>query len=463
MSYAQFIPCLIYGTASFVFQCGVLIHVLFQRTTFIRLLLAAAFSAFQPKGLAQSDFAATNALSLAAAKRLAFERNWDLLAAKSGMDTATAQLLVAKEFPNPTFSYSTARIGSYDNSTLVGNGLWSRNYDTIFAVNQLIEIGGKRRDRRTSAQAGVSGARARFYDARRLLDQGLTKAYIAALLAGENARILNDSARMLHHEVEIAQARLQAGDISDSDEKQIENNADVFELQAKSAEAAAAQARIAVEILLGEAQPKGNWTPADTLAQMAVAPPPLNESKINAVRPDVLAAQADLSQSKSDLVLQKAMRISDPTFSFLVEHNPYGGAFPDDTVGIGVSFPLPLWNWNRGEIKSAQATVDKNALAFAKAKAQTAADIATAQIEFGEASERLARYQNQILPKSQKVRESVAFAYEKGGSSLVDLLEAERADNDARLATVQALADTASAVADLKAATEVLNLSNACP
>jgi cobalt-zinc-cadmium efflux system outer membrane protein len=432
----------------------------FQTTWFAGLLIAAAFSAFQPPGLAQNASTTANTLSLADAKQLAYERNWDLLAAKSGVDAATAQMLVAKEFPNPTFSYSTARIGSYDNSTPEGNGLWNRSYDTIFAINQLIEIGGKRHDRQTSAEAGIHGARARFYDARRLLDQGVAKAYVAALLAGENARVLNDSSGMLRHEAEIAQRRLKAGDISDSDEKQIENNADVFDLQAKSAEAAAVQARVAVEILLGEPQPKGNWTPADALAQMAFTAPPFNESKTNALRPDVLAAQADLNQSESDLKLQKAMRISDPTFSFLAEHNPYGGLFPDDTVGIGVSFPLPLWNFNRGEIKSAQATVDKNSLALAKARAQAAADVANAQSEFTEASERLARYQNQILPKSQKVRESVAFAYEKGGLSLVDLLEAERADNDARLATAQAMADTASAAADLKAATTAMNSSN---
>ncbi len=189
------------------------------------MLIAATVSVFQAQGLAQNDSVATNTLSLAEAKRLAFERNWDLLAAKSGINAAQAQLLVAQEFPNPTFSYSTAKIGDRNNGTVLGNGLWSRSYDTIFAVNQLIEIGGKRRDRQTSAQAGVSGARARFFDARRLLDQGVTKAYVAALLAGENARILNDSAQMLRHETEIAQARLQAGDISDSDEKQIENNA----------------------------------------------------------------------------------------------------------------------------------------------------------------------------------------------------------------------------------------------
>jgi len=433
------------------------IRLLFHHARFARLLLAAGFGVFPTPGLAQGELAATNTLSLAEAKRLAFERNWDLLAAKSGIDAAQAQLIVTKEFPNPTASVSTAKIGNRESGTTLGNGLWERNYDSIAAVSQLIEIGGKRRDRQTSARAGVTGACARFFDARRSLEQGVTKAYVAALLADENARVLNESARMLRHETEIAQARLKAGDISDSDEKQIENNADTFELQAKSAEAAAVQARIAVEILLGVGQPKGNWTPTDTLEQMAVAAPQFNESKTNGARPDVLAAEADLNQSKSDLKLQKAMRIPDPTFTVGAEHNPPGGGPPVDTFLVGVSFPLPLWNRNGGEIKAAQATVNQNAYALEKAKAQAASDIANAQVEYDEAAERLARYQNQILPKSQKVRESVAFAYEKGGASLTDLLEAERADNDARLAAAQAMSDTASAVADLKSARNVLS------
>jgi cobalt-zinc-cadmium efflux system outer membrane protein len=401
--------------------------------------------------------AQTNALTLADAKQIAFERNWDLLAAKSGIDSAQAQLIVAKEFPNPTASLSTAKIGNRESGTALGNGLWERNYDSIAAVSQLIEIGGKRRDRQVSARAGVTGARARFFNARRSLEQGVTKAYVSALLADENARVLNESAQMLRHETDIAQARLKAGDISDSDEKQIENNADTFELQAKSAEAAAIQARISVEILLGVEKPIGNWTPADTLEHMAVAAPQFDESKTNGARPDVLAAEADLNQSKSDLKLQKAMRIPDPTFTIGAEHNPPGGGPPVDTLLVGVSFPLPLWNFNRGEIKAAQATVNQNAYALEKAKAQAASDIANAENAYREASERLQRYQNQILPKSQKVRESVAFAYEKGGATLVDLLEAERADNDARLAAAQAMSDTASAVADLKAARNVLS------
>src|SRR5260221_14793188 len=68
-------------------------------------------------------------LSLSQAQQTAFQRNWDLLAAKSGIDFATAQLLVTKEFPNPTLSLSTVKIDPRGNSTPLGNGVWSRSYD----------------------------------------------------------------------------------------------------------------------------------------------------------------------------------------------------------------------------------------------------------------------------------------------------------------------------------------------
>ena len=145
------------------------------------------FSVVALPTLAQPEITATNTLTLAAARQIALQRNWDLLAAKTGLDAARAQWLVAKEFPNPTFSISSAKIGSHENATPTGNGLWSRSYDTIFAVNQLLEIGGKRADRQASARAGVAGAQARFEDARRVLAQGVTKAYVCLLYTSDAA------------------------------------------------------------------------------------------------------------------------------------------------------------------------------------------------------------------------------------------------------------------------------------
>ena len=399
---------------------------------------------------------ATNRLSLADAQQIAFQRNWDLLAARSGIDLAQAQLIVAKEFPNPTLSWTTFKIDPHGNGTPLGNSLWDRSYDTLVSINQLIEVGGKRRARQASARAGITGARGRFLDARRSLDQGITKAYVAALLAQENALVLTQSARSLRREADIAEARFHAGDISESDRKQIQNSADVFDLQAESAKSAAIQARIAVEVLMGVKEPNGRWAPQDSLEALGLGVSQTQASLGPGVRPDVLAAEADLRRAQSDLALQKATRVPDPTLSLFYERKPPGPPGPD-TLGLGVSFPLPLWNRNQGNIRAAAAAKEQSALALGKAAAQAHADLATAELAYREARARAQRYQEEIRPRSSSVREAIAFAYSKGGASLVDLLTAERDDNANRMAAAQALSDVANAAADLKAARTVVS------
>ncbi len=410
-------------------------------------------------GSESSPTVALGHLSLAAAQRLALERNWDLLAAAAGVDAATAQKIVSHEFPNPTFSWSTTLINvdNHPSSTPSGNGLWDRSYDTIFAVNQLFEIGGKRRNRQRSAQAGYEEAKAQFFDAKRTLDLGVAKAYFAAAQAEENARVLQESAGTLRQEANLAGIRLKAGEISSADKNQIDINAERFELDARSAQAAAAQARVGLEVLLGMPHPDGHCVLTDKLDNLiaTAAAPATNSSGV--WRPDVVAAEAAWRRAEADLRLQKANRIPDPTVLAQYEHVP-----PDNpnTIGVGLSFPLPLWNRNRGNILAAQAVVEQARLAFEKTKAQAAADIATALLAYEDASKRWQNYRDSIRPKSEEVRKTKAYAYQKGGASLLDMLVAERDDNEVRLAAIQAASDTAGALAALTAATTEIRPSN---
>jgi cobalt-zinc-cadmium efflux system outer membrane protein len=204
---------------------------------------------------------------------------------------------------------------------------------------------------------------------------------------------------------------------------------------------------------MGVANPKGSWAPKDSLDKLTTA---AGEGAVNPdTRPDVVAAAADLSKTQADLALQKAIRIPDPTFSLFYEHNPPNTPGPD-TFGLGVSFPLPLWNLNRGNIRAAQATTEQSALTLGKLEAQARADIADAEIAYAEARRRSGLYENEIRPRAARVRETIAFAYQKGGASLVDLLTAERDDNSIRLAAAEALADAANAAADLNSARNVV-------
>jgi len=391
-------------------------------------------------------------LSLADAQRIALERNWDLLAAAAGVDAATAQKIVAKEFPNPSLSLSTTygNVDNHPNSTIEGNGLWDRSYDTVFAINQLFEIGGKRRSRQVSAQAGFEAAQAQFLDAKRTLDLAVARAYAAAALAGENVGVLRQSAATLRKEATIAEVRLNAGEISDSDKSQIEITAERFELDARTAESAAAQSRVALEVLLGVPHPKDDCVLSDRLEGLIGPVPASATNSTGAWRPDVVAAEAAWRKAEADLRLQKAYRVPDPTVLAQYDHNPPD--FPN-SIGFGVSFPLPLWNRNRGNILAATAARDQARLAFDKARAQAVADIATALLAYDDAAKRWQTYRESIRPKSQQVRQTKAYAYAKGGASLLDMLVAERDDNDVRLAANQAASDMAAAISTLRAAT----------
>ena len=391
-------------------------------------------------------------LTLADAQRMALERSWDLLAAAAGVNAATAQKIISHEFPNPTLSLysSLINVDNLPNSTTAGNGIWDRSYDTIVAVNQLLEIGGKRRRRQESAQAGFESAKAQFLDAKRTLDLGVARAYIAAAQAEESVRVLMQSAGTLRQEAALAQVRFKAGEISDSDKSQIEIGAERFELDARAAEAAAAQARVALEVLLGVPRPNADCVLAQPLESLADSTELGNTNSAGTWRPDVVAAETAWRKTEADLRLQRAYRIPDPTVLAQYEHEP-----PDamNSVGFGVSFPVPLWNRNRGNILAAQAARDQARLAFDKAQAQAVAEIATAILAYDDALRRWTQYRRSIRPKSEQVRKTKAYAYEKGGTSLLDMLVAERDDNDVRLAANQSAGDTALAIAALRAAT----------
>src|SRR5438128_958903 len=403
---------------------------------------------------------AGRSLTLADARRLAFQRNWDLLAAKSDVGIAVALRIVAREFPNPAASFSVEKINAdrHSSGTASGNGFWDRSYDTTAAVDQLIEIGGKRRARKDSAAAGLKGAEARLADARRLLDQGVTEAYVGVLLAERSRGVLADSAAALRQEARIAEVRQRAGDISRADQNQIEIAAERLELDAAGAEAEARKARVGLEVLLGEKEPGGEIELADALDSLVnVSAEATNAPPATFSRPDLVAAQAARVKAETDLRLQKAARITDPTLLTQYEHEP-----PDqpNAVGFGVSFPLPLWNRNGGNIAAARAALERTTSNAEKVRAQVRADIAVARLSYTAALTRWQRYRDELTPKSRQIRESVALAYGRGGAALLDLLAAQRNDNEVRLATAQAAAEAANAAANLRAALNLTDSTN---
>src|SRR5262249_49398138 len=158
-----------------------------------------------------------------------------------------------------------------------------------------------------------------------------------------------------------------------------------------------------LEILLGAPNPRGAIVLTDRLEALAASPTAEPSPAAAVRRPDVVAAEAALRKTESELRLQKANRIPDPTVMFMYEHEP-----PDlpDTVGWGLSFPAPLGNRTTGNLRAAETARDQARLALQKAEAQATADIATARLGYEDARKRWQSYQDAIRPKSENIRKT---------------------------------------------------------
>lgn len=413
-------------------------------------------SSFLPRKIALLLLASTlvaqvSTLSLKEARQRALARNWDLLSARSDLEVATAQQQTSKEFPNPGLALGASKILSEGSpaSPLLGNG-FSNRYDSNASLSQLLELGGKRSHRQASAQAGLQAADFRIRDAQRTLEGTVIKGFVAAVLAQDNAQQMERTADSLTRSAGIAAKRYEAGDISQAEKSQVEIAAQRFSEDARLARTAAIQARINLDVLLGDPKPAGAWTPKESLEDLEPLFKALGSSGDASSRPDIEAAEAQVRKSQEELALQKAQVVPDLTVSFSYVHQPpdQGG----NLMGVGVGFTLPLWNRNQGAIAGARAAETQAKRDRARAEARARSEQMAARVSYEAALLRARNYRSELLPSSEKVRESVSFAYERGAASFLELLEAQRSATEIRIAAAQAAADALSAGVDLATA-----------
>jgi cobalt-zinc-cadmium efflux system outer membrane protein len=73
---------------------------------------------------------------------------------------------------------------------------------------------------------------------------------------------------------------------------------------------------------------------------------------------------------------------------------------------------------------------------------------------------RLEQYQGAALELVDKVYQGKLISYQKGGATLLDVLAAQKADNDVRLAYIAALTERAKALVALEQAAAIWNLDD---
>ena len=101
-----------------------------------------------------------------------------------------------------------------------------------------------------------------------------------------------------------------------------------------------------------------------------------------------------------------------------------------NSAGFFVSVPLPIFNRNQGEIARAEAGQTKAGRSLAALETGVAGEVASAYQEFESARLLLADMERDLLQPAADARATTTYVYQAGATSLLDVLDAQRAFND---------------------------------
>ena len=401
------------------------------------LLLTAGAALSAP----QQEAASPAAVTIEQAVAEAIENNPGLLAERLGVPVAEAALITARLRPNPVVSVSS------DHLDWLGTGFSDVNgagpTETALRLDVPLERGHKRELRLDTAGFGKRIAEARVADSIRRLRLDVTLACIDVMDAKAKLALANDNLRSLEGIVQLNETRLKGGAIPPVELTRSRVAMLQFRGSVKTAELALLTGRTKLQTLLGRRAGAGTIDVADGMkVPLPSQGPDLRQIQASALssRPDLQAAQLEQARSQSELRLQIAQGKIDYTVG-MEYRRQQGINGTGNSVGFFFRAPLPVSNRNQGEIATvrlARHPISKN---IESLQSVVAGEVAAAYEEFETARQLTAEIERDLLQPSTEARDTTTYVYQAGASSLIDVLDAQRAFNETMSAYYEAQAD----------------------
>jgi cobalt-zinc-cadmium efflux system outer membrane protein len=377
--------------------------------------------------------------------------NPTLLAGQLNLDESKAQEVTANLRPNPDFTFST------DGTQLTPyQGGYRPFAGTQFspAVSYLHERNHQRELRLESAKKGTSVAASQQEDLERNLLFNLRNGFVQTLQAKAILAVAKENLDYYDRVLTISRTQLSAGNIAQVDLDRLELQRVTYEAQIVTAETNVRTAKIQMLMLLNDRTPVDRFD-IDGTFDFKPLLDPLETFRRTALdaRPDLRAAMQSVDKAKTDHQLAIANASTDPTFSGWWTHNPsFNNPFDNNTIGASVSIPLRIFDKNQGEKERTNIDIQRTQHLQEAAAAQVFSDVDSAWAQVNSALEQLRPYRDKYLAKAVSVRDTITFAYQRGGESLLDFLSAQNDYRSVQLNYLNLIGSYLTAVSQLNLA-----------
>lgn len=395
----------------------------------------------------------TASVTLDQAIALAIQHNHSLLAARTLILQNQAQETTANLRPNPTLSGDTQFLPLFQPGFFTATYL-NNNAQFDVGLGYLFERGKKRQHRLQAAQDQAAVTTAQVTDNERTLTFNVASQFITAVQAQSDLTFAEQDLASFQQTVDISQARLQAGAMSEGDLLKIKLQMLQFQMDVSAARLARVQALASLRELLGYESVPENYA---VVGDLEYKPVTLNEDDLKALalrqRPDLRAARLSVTASQSQYGLAKANGKRDVGASL-----DYSHVGSTNTVSIFGNIEIPIFDRNQGEIARTRYAIAQSQELSSEQASLTLTDVANSYESLRTDDQVVQLYQSGYLQQAQDSRDISQYAYEHGGASLLDFLDAQRSYRSTELAYRDSLARYMTALEQLRQAVGTRNL-----
>lgn len=284
------------------------------------------------------------------------KNNLFLLASHYNIDAAKALTIQARIWENPTI---TADLNAYnpENKQYFDIG---KNGQKAFGIEQLIYLGGKKRNEVKLAQTNEQLAQLQFNDLLRTLKLQLRKSFYTVYYNTKNLETTDKQLVHIEDLINSYSVQAQKGNVPLKDLVRLQSLFLNFKNERMEVVNSNIEEQGNLKLLLNETE---NVIPIvtenDFNKYTKIIPFDSDAFQKDAIanRPDYLLTQKNIEANELNIKWQKSLSIPDITLG--VNYDQRSGAFEKES-NLSIGIPLPLWNKNKGNIKYAETILNQS-------------------------------------------------------------------------------------------------------
>ncbi|MBZ4037562.1 TolC family protein [Flavobacterium sp. 17A] len=355
------------------------------------------------------------------------KKNLFLLASQYNIDASKALTIQARIWDNPTISaelnaYNPERDKFFD----IG-----KEGQKAFSIEQLIYLGGKKRNEVKLAQANEKLAELQFNDLLRTLKLQLRKSFYTVYYNSKNLENTDKQLGHIENLINSYSVQAQKGNIPLKDVVRLQSLYLNFKNERLEVINDNIEEQANLKLLMNETE---NVIPTvssdDSNKYLKVIDFDLKgfEEQAIANRPDYLAKQKEIDANELNVKWQKSLSVPDVTFG--ANYDQRSGAFNRE-ANVSVGIPLPLWNKNKGNIKYAQTILEQSKIEKQNFELQLQTEITSAWTKWDESRQNYAVIKPTVNSDFEAVYNGMLTNFQKRNVSLLEFTDFMESYNQA--------------------------------